>query len=131
MTKLLLCLLVGCTSVAERPPETAERVSINVGAPSAQQPAGAVTFYLRNDKGRFRNVNFVVYRPGEPEAQVQSSFLMPWQRFKFTLPVGTKVYVATKSELQHVNAGYDLREEQSADLTVRADDEGQIYSIKK
>ncbi len=131
MTRLVFCLIVGCTSVNERPPETFDAATVEAYAPAPQQPATPITFYLRNDKGRFRNVNFVVYRPGADEPQVQSSMLLPWQRFKFTLPIGTKLYVATKAELQRVNAGFDLREEDAASLTVREDDADKVYSIKK
>ncbi len=85
---------------------------------------------MRNDKGRFRNVAFVVYRPGLDEPQIESSFLLPWQRFKFTLPIGTKLYIASNEKLRQINGGYDLRQEPAA-LTVRRDDEEKTYAIKK
>ncbi len=131
MTKLIFCVAIFSAVLSERSPDVPNAVVIGAHAQNAQQPTDQVTFYLRNDKGRFRNVNFVIYRPGEADPQVESSMLLPWQRFKFTLPIGSKVYVASKAHLQQVNAGHDLRAGAPPDLTVRRDDEEQVYAIKK
>ena len=114
-------VLVGCTHgafAAKSTPVTDVRDSTHV------------KLYLRNNVGWFRSVTFVIYTPGSARGQVESKVLLPWQRTKFELPLGTKLFIASEEEVKLATAGGDLRQ-RAADLTVRPADEGEVYAIYK
>ena len=94
----------------------------------AHADAAEVTFFLRNNKGWFRTVSFVTYAPRAARGEVETRVLFPFQRTRFRLPSGAKLFIATEEEVQAVLAGGDLRR-RAADLTVRPDDEGEVYAI--
>lgn len=104
--------------------------SVGVPAHTVVRDSNIVELFLRNDKARFRNVTFAVYMPYATRGEVESRVLLPWQRTRFRLPIGAKIYVTDEEEVRMVIAGR-LLTSRPPDLTVRADDEGQIYRINR
>ena len=86
--------------------------------------------YFRNNKARFKTVQYAYYPPEAKEATIVSRFLLPWQRFRLDAPVGTKVYFLDEDDLRQLESGADLRDT-PASITLRLDDRDKIYDIYK
>ena len=89
---------------------------------------GIVKFYLRNNRGWFRSVTIISYPPQSSEGRVESRTLIPLQKMAISLPVGTKIYIATQDQIQLFNEGKDIRNFPPS-LTVRPDDAEKEYPI--
>lgn len=97
---------------------------------SSNQADDNIEVYFRNNKARFKSVAVVYYSTGDSQGTVVSRFLLPWQRFKITGPLGTKLFVVDEAELREYQAGQDLRE-RDASITFREDDDGKVFDIYK
>lgn len=87
-----------------------------------------VEVFFRNNKGWFKPITLIYYVPMDERGQVESRLLFPWQRFKMSLPTGTRVYIATAEQVERWSDGGSLRHLPPA-MTIRPSDEGELYNL--
>lgn len=70
-----------------------------------------VRFYLKNNSFLPRKVTFIIYQPQEVGNNTRIKWLLPFQRVRFNLPVDSKIYIATNTQVDRVMQGKRIDEE--------------------
>lgn len=124
-SRLLVGLLACASAAATAGPAGASAWSW--AAPAATAPEPIEVFY-RNNRGWFKPVTLIYYPPGDERGEVESRLLLPWQRFRMSLPTGTRVYVASPEQVERWRGGASLRHLPPA-MTIRPSDAGELYNL--
>ena len=64
-----------------------------------------VLFYLKNNSILPKKVTFIIYQPQQEGNNTLVKWLLPFQKVKFDLPVKSKIYMATPSQVDTVMEG--------------------------
>lgn len=67
--------------------------------------ASQVQFYLKNNSILPKKVTFIIYQPQQEGNNTLIKWFLPFQRVKFDLPVESKIYIATDSQVDTVMRG--------------------------
>lgn len=80
--------------------------------PSLSGPANVVSadypevrFYLRNNSLLPKKVTFIIYQPRQEGNNTRVKWFLPFQKATFELPVYSKIYIATHSQVDRVMQG--------------------------
>jgi len=74
-------------------------------------------------------VTVISYQPGETSNGTNGFLLMPYCCKSFSFPIGTKVYLASRQQVNTVMSGANISG-QAPFVVVKKEDEGQSFNIK-
>jgi len=72
----------------------------------------SVPFYLKNNSLLPKRITFIIYQPQQEGNNTIVKWFLPFQRVKFNLPVESKIYVATDSQVDVVMQGRRIDSDQ-------------------
>lgn len=64
-----------------------------------------VEFYVKNNSILPKKVTFIIYQPQQEGNNTRVKWFLPFQKIKFDLPIESKIYVATVSQVEIVMQG--------------------------
>jgi len=71
-----------------------------------------VEFYLRNNSILPKKKTFIIYQPQQEGNNTLIRWFLPFQRVRFDLPLESKVYIATNSQVDRVMQGKRIDDEE-------------------
>ncbi len=72
----------------------------------------SVPFYLKNNSLLPKRITFIIYQPQQEGNNTIVKWFLPFQKVKFNLPVESKIYVATDSQVDVVMQGRRIDSDQ-------------------
>jgi hypothetical protein len=72
---------------------------------TAETDSTQVEFYLKNNSLFPKKVTFIIYQPQQEGNNTIVKWFLPFQKLKFDLPLKSKIYIATVSQVDTVMQG--------------------------
>ena len=96
----------------------------SIGTNDIQQ----VQIFLVNKTILPKKRTFIIYRPNIPGNSTQVKWFLPFERWKICLPEGSKVYIASKQEIETVMQGSRI-DDQPPFLEVKKENQKEKFKI--
>ncbi len=123
MKNIFLLTLLLCTACAPTRPTSDDQRG---------QASGLVSFKVWNNSLLAHQYTLIGYNPGENETGnwANGLFLLPGTYHRYSCPVGTRIYRATRPQADTVMGGGSIRNDPPF-LVVRAADAGKWFPLNK
>jgi hypothetical protein len=95
-----------------------------------EPPLEMVTFKLRNNSLLPTKLSVISYRPDENGNGTHAFYLVPYGSKSFTFPVGTKIFLATQTQVNTVMSGASIAS-QAPFLVVKKDNNKETININQ
>ncbi len=89
-----------------------------------------ITFTIKNNSLLPRMLTMVSYRPDETGNGTTGFMLAPAGKKTYTFPVGTRIFLADRKQVDTVMSGVSIRDREPF-LVLKATDEGQVFNANK
>lgn len=99
----LLLLLLLCSSLQTS--LAYPKIAVQTQAVSDSYESVQVEFFLQNNSLLSRKYTFIIYNPEQEGNNTLVKWVLPYIKVKFELPVGSRIYIATKSQVNTVMQG--------------------------
>lgn len=104
-TVLLTLVLLFLSGSSLQAGNTSPQLSFQQQAASDNCDSLQVEFFLRNNSLLSKKYTFIIYNPEQEGNNTIVKWVLPYIKVKFELPVGSKIYIATKSQVNTVMQG--------------------------